>query len=87
VFVGIATGYGLDGPVFIPSRVDIFLFSTASILALRSAQPSVQLVLGILPLGVKSPEHEVDHSSLSSAEVKKGGSIPPFSHTSSWPSA
>jgi hypothetical protein len=34
--------------------------------------------------GVKRLEREADHSSLSSAEVKKDGAIPAFFHTSSW---
>jgi hypothetical protein len=48
----------------------IFLFTTASRLALGSAQPPIQWVPGALSLGVKLPEREADHSPPSSAEVK-----------------
>jgi hypothetical protein len=41
-FVGIATGYGLDGPSSIP---------TASIPALRPTQPPIQWIPGLLSLG------------------------------------
>jgi hypothetical protein len=37
--------------------------------------------------GIKRPGPEADHSSPSSAEVKNGGAIPPFSHMSAWRSA
>jgi hypothetical protein len=37
---------------------------------------------GTLPPGVKWPKREADHSSLSSAEVKNNGAIPPLPHTS-----
>jgi hypothetical protein len=37
--------------------------------------------------GVKQQGREVDHSPLSSAEVKNGGAIPPLLHMSSWHSA
>jgi hypothetical protein len=61
------TGYSLDG------RVSIFLFSTASRLALGLSQPLVQW----LP-GIKQLQHEADHSPPSSLEVKNGGGIPPL---------
>jgi hypothetical protein len=32
----------------------------------------------------KGPGREADHSSLSSAEVKNGGAIPPLPYKSSW---
>jgi hypothetical protein len=34
-------------------------------------QPPIQLVSGALPLGVKRPRREADHSPTSSAEVKE----------------
>jgi hypothetical protein len=40
--------------------------------------------IGALSLGVKWPRREADHSTLSSAKVKKGGAITPLVHTSSW---
>jgi hypothetical protein len=49
----------------------IFLFTTASRMALGPTQPPIQGVLGALSLGVKQLGHEVDHSPPSSAEVKE----------------
>jgi hypothetical protein len=46
-------------------------FSKSSILALRSIQPHVQWVPGALSPGEKRPGREVDHSSPTSADVKK----------------
>jgi hypothetical protein len=37
--------------------------------------------------GVKWQGREADHSPPSSAEVKKGGAIPPLTHMSSWHNA
>jgi hypothetical protein len=50
----------------------IFVFPTASRLALKPTQPTIQWVLGVLSLVVKLLEHEADHSPPSSAEVKGG---------------
>jgi hypothetical protein len=72
--VGIETGYGLDDLGSIPGSGNIFLFSTASRPTLGLNQSPIQWV----------PGGEADHSPPSSAEVKKGGAIPPRSHTSSW---
>jgi hypothetical protein len=58
----------------------IFLFTTASRMALGPTQPPIQWVPGALSLGVKQPEREVDHSPPCSAEVKNAWSytsIPP----------
>jgi hypothetical protein len=77
-------GYGLDGQSSIPDRVKIFLFSTVSRPALGPTQPSIQYVPGALSLGVKLPGRETDHLLPASAEVKNGGAIAPFPHTSSW---
>jgi hypothetical protein len=70
--VGIASGYGLDdrgvgARVSVESRI----FSTVSRLTLRSTQPPTQWVPGALSPGVKRQGHELDHSSSTSAEVKK----------------
>jgi hypothetical protein len=62
--VGIAAGYELDDRgvgVRVSGRVKNFLFSTASIPALRSTEPPIQWV----------PGREADHSPPASAEVKK----------------
>jgi hypothetical protein len=48
----------------------IFLFTTASRMALGPTQPPVQWVPGTLSLGVKQPGREAYHSPPSSAEVK-----------------
>jgi hypothetical protein len=44
-------------------------------------------VPGALSPGVKQMGREADHSPPTSAEIKNGGAIPPFSHMSSWRSA
>jgi hypothetical protein len=64
----------------IPSEGNIFVFSTTSRLVLRPTQPPIQWALGAPSMGVKWQGHEADHSPPSSAEVKNGGVIPPFSH-------
>jgi hypothetical protein len=63
---GVALRYGLD-----ESRqgLGIFLFTTASRLALGPTKPPLQWVPGDLSKGVKRPRREADHSP-SSAEVK-----------------
>jgi hypothetical protein len=82
--VGIATGYGLDGWVSIPSRGNIFPFSTVSRQDLGPTQPPIQWVaMDIFP-GVKRPGREADHSPPRSAEVKNGGTIPPLLRMSLW---
>jgi len=48
----------------------IFLFTTVSILALGPTQPPIEWVSGALPLGVKQPGCEADHSPPSIAKVK-----------------
>jgi hypothetical protein len=64
--VGIATDYGLDGPV-IESRWERD-FSHRSRPALKPTQPPVQWVPGFL--GVKQPGRGADHPPPSSAEVE-----------------
>jgi hypothetical protein len=43
--------------------------------ALWPIEPPIRWVLGAVYLGVKQQEHEADHSTPSSAEVKTGGAI------------
>jgi hypothetical protein len=52
-------------------------------LTLGPTHPPIQWVLGALSLGVKQQGREADHSPPSSAEVEKGGAIPPLPHMSS----
>jgi hypothetical protein len=49
----------------------IFLFTTASRMALWPTQPHIQWVPGALSVGIKQLGHEADHSLLSSAEIKE----------------
>jgi hypothetical protein len=75
--VSIALGYRLDdwgSRVRFPAGAGIFLFTTASRMALGSTQPPIQWVPGALSLEVKRPGHEADHSPPSSAEVKNAWS-------------
>jgi hypothetical protein len=73
--VGIATrltGWTIGVLGFDSRRgLGIFLFITASRMALRPTQPPIQWVPGALSLGVKRPGREADHSPPSSAEVKE----------------
>jgi hypothetical protein len=65
-----ATGWMIGG---FESRqgLGIFLFTTASRPALDPTEPPIQWVPGALPLRLKRPGREADHSPTSSAEVKK----------------
>jgi hypothetical protein len=66
--------YGLDdrgSRVRFPGRMGIFLFTTASRMALGPIQPPFQWVPGAFSLGVKRPGREADHSPPSNAEVKE----------------
>jgi hypothetical protein len=83
--VGVATGYGLDGPGSIPGSAT--LFSTVFRPTLEPTQPLIQWVQGALSPGVKRQGREADRSPPSSAEVKKGGATPPLPNMSSWHSA
>jgi hypothetical protein len=70
--VGIALSHGLDDWGFESQQgLGIFLFTTASRLAVGPIQPPVQCILDALSLGVKQLGHEADHSPPSSAEVKE----------------
>jgi hypothetical protein len=64
-----------------PGGVKNFLFFTSSRPALGSTQPPIRSVPRVLPLEVKRPGHEADHSPPVSAEVKKTWiytSTPPY---------
>jgi hypothetical protein len=52
----------------------IFLFTTASRLALRSTQPRMQWVIEDLSLGLKRPSREANHSPPRSTEFKNAWS-------------
>jgi hypothetical protein len=74
--VGIATGYG----GLIPVRCKL-LSLLHSIQTGSGPHPaSYPMGAGALFPGAKHPGREADHFSPSSAEVKKGGAIPPLSH-------
>jgi hypothetical protein len=65
----------------ITRRLRIFLFTTASRMALGPTQPPIQWEPGLFPWGVKRPGREADHSPPSSAKVKNVWSytsIPPL---------
>jgi hypothetical protein len=79
--VSMATGYGLDGQVSIPSSGRDFFFSTASRPALGPIQTPSQSVSGAFSPGMKRPGREVDNSPPSSIEVKKDGAIRPLPRT------
>jgi hypothetical protein len=68
---GIAISYGLDDRGFKSRQgLGIFLFTTASRLALGPTQPPIQWVSRALSLRVNRPGREADHSPPSSAQVK-----------------
>jgi hypothetical protein len=75
-------GYGLDGLGSISGKGKTF-FSAPQ----RSNRFSGSLRVifngyrGIFSRGVKRPRRKPNHSPPSSAEVKNGGSLPPFPHT------
>jgi hypothetical protein len=69
-------GYGPDDRGSIPGRDrDLFLFATASRLALGLIQPPIPMATRVCFLGSKL--HLVPRSRIS-------GAIPPFSHMPSW---
>jgi hypothetical protein len=77
VSVGRATGYGLDDPDLIPANA--IIFSSPQRPNRSEAHPASYSVSiwGYFP-GVKQPEREADHSSLSSAYVKNVRAILPL---------
>jgi hypothetical protein len=60
------------------------VFSTESRPTLGPSEPRIRWVLITPSQKIKRQEHKADHSPPSSAEVKNGGDISPFPHTSSW---
>jgi hypothetical protein len=70
IWGGIATGYEHYGPVSIPGRGKISLFSTASRLSLRLTQPPNQLIPREISPGIKQLGREAHHSPPFRAEVK-----------------
>jgi hypothetical protein len=65
-------------PGSIAGRGKIFLYSTASRLALGITQPPIHWILGALSSRVKRSGPETGHSPPSSAEIKNGGATPPL---------
>jgi hypothetical protein len=70
--VSIAMGCGLDVRGLIPGRGKIFLFSIVFRQALEPAQPPIDWLPELIPLGVE----QADNSPPSSSKVKNGGDIP-----------
>ena len=66
--VGIATGYGLDGPV-IETRWGARF--SALVQAVPGAHPDSYRMSTVSSLGVQRPGHGVDHPPPSSAEAKE----------------
>jgi hypothetical protein len=62
----------------------IFLLATSSRPTLGLTLPPIQQISGEISSGVNSPTSEIDHSSPSRAEVKKGGAILSLPNMSSW---
>jgi hypothetical protein len=62
----------------------IFLYPTASRLALRPTQTPIHWVPVELSWGLNHPFCEADDSPLSNAEVKSDGALPPLLYASSW---
>jgi hypothetical protein len=67
----LATDWTTKGRSSSPGRGKNFLFSMSSRWVLGPTQPAIQWVLVALSLGVKLLDREADHSSPTSAEVKK----------------
>jgi hypothetical protein len=82
----LASGLRAGWPGFDPQQCKIFHFSIVFRPTVGPTQPPIQWVLGTLSPWVKWPGSEAGHSPPSSAEVKKGGAIPPFPHMSFLPS-
>jgi hypothetical protein len=79
--VGIATGYRLDGPGLITGTAKFVSLSYPHRLQDRLwGLPSLfsNGYRGLFRSGVDWQGREADHSSLSSADVKNGGAIPPL---------
>jgi hypothetical protein len=82
-----ATDYGLDERGSTPNRDKIFfLISTVLRPTLGLTQPPIEWKRGIFPREVERQNLQADHSTLSSAEIRNGGAVPPLFCTSSWSS-
>jgi hypothetical protein len=78
-------GLQAQQPIFDSRHVqEIFLYSTAFRLALRSTQPPIAWVPEVLFSEVKQLVCEADHSPLFSAEVKNDEAICPLPYVFSW---
>jgi hypothetical protein len=60
----------------------IFVFATASALALEPSQPPIQRVQTAFCPEVKQARRETESLHVSSAVIRMRGSVPPLSHTS-----
>lgn len=60
-------------------KQEVFLFSSASILALGLIQPPIEVVLGIPPLKVQ--RHGSESDSRQSKADNSGGATPPLPHS------
>jgi hypothetical protein len=76
----LATGWTADGSEFESSRIKNFLFSTSSRPALRSTQPPIQWMLGVLS---QRPGREADHLPLVPSS-RNYGSLHLLPHKPSW---
>jgi hypothetical protein len=81
------SGLQAGWPRFDSWRWNIFLSPTVARPILGPTHPAIQWILGALSQGLKRQGCEADLSHWSSAELKKGGAIPPLPHMSSWHSA
>jgi hypothetical protein len=80
--LSMVTGYGLHSLGSIPGSAKFSLPNSVQTNA--GAHPAPHpMCTGALFTGIKQQGHEACHSSPSSAEVKKSGSIPSLPHTSS----
>jgi hypothetical protein len=77
---GIATDYGLDGRGSIRGRDKSFFI----LHNVQTGSGTYPVDTGDSSSGVKQPRREADNSPPSSAEVKNGGPVPPFTQLSSW---
>jgi hypothetical protein len=79
--VGIANRLRVEQPGFdFWQRQEIFLFSMESRPALKPTQSPIQWVLWALSPEIKQQWRDIEHSTPSSAEVKKDGAITPLPH-------
>jgi hypothetical protein len=82
--VGIGTGYGLQRRRSISGRGERFVSIPQRPESSRAQTASHSMDTGGYLPGYKAAGCETDHTPPSSAEVKKGGAIPPLTRISSW---